>query len=600
MLTLLAIAAWGCTPARYRESADEETYRIIKQKQEEVFGEIQSGFSIEKQPLPEFMRGPEHGSEAQPDSAEQPTSVELTDEKIELLTDQELIALLALSYEEIAERIIATPPDAVKLTLAQALELAVANSRKFQAKKESFFLQALALTYQRHLWRPQLGLTGSVTGSKEGEETSGGAKANFSVGQAVASGAKIALNLGTTLAEFFTGDRRRAVGSLLSLTFSQPLLRGGGRLIAMESLTQAERNVIYQVRDFARYRKQFSVQAATAYYGVLQQRDTVINFFKNYISTRSETNRIQTMFDEKYKNITLLDVDEARQDELKGKNAWISARQAYMDRLDQFKIDPLGLPTETLIALDEKELQVLTEKAEAGLLPPEFTVEEAVEQGLTNRLDLITAENAFEDSERAVAIARDALRAGLDVSFSTSADTEPPTKALKFRFNDSPYSGGLAFDLPVDRKQERNSYRQALIALESQKRSLSLLRDTVKLEVRQSYRNLEEARKSCDIQKMSVDLATRRVDNARESLKAQRATARDVLFARRSLVDAQNALTSALVQYELAKLQLWISTEELQVDERGLWVERNPTERGDGNVEPTERAESEKEKLPKS
>jgi len=599
LLTLFAIALWGCTTTRYRESADEETYRIIREKQQEVFGEAQTDFTIEKQPLPEFIRGAELEQVTQTGSEEKTAPTELSEEEIESVTDQQLEALLELSHEETAQRIIPPPPKAVKLTLAQTLELAVANSREFQGQKESFFMRGLGLTYQRHLWRPQLGLSGSATGKKEGEEKSIGAEGKFSLRQLLSSGGQLALNLGTNLAEFFTGDRRRAVGSLLSLTFSQSLLRGGGRLVAMESLTQAERNVVYDVRSFARFRKQFSVQqVAQEYYGVLQERDALINSFRNYISMRRGS--LEEIEKQKANLSTMLDVYETRRYELTAKNAWIFASQAYLDVLDRFKINPLGLPTEAPIVLDEKELQVLIKRAEAGLRPPEVTIEEAVSRALANRLDLLNAEDALEDSERAVALARDALRAGLDISISTSADTEPETKAIKFRFNESPYTAGLSFDLPIDRKQERNAYRQALISLESQKRSLSLLRDNIKLQVRQAYRNLEKTRKSYEIQKMIVEQAETRVDIAEMEREFGDATSHEVLRAKEDLVSAQNALTSALVSHEIARLQLLLSMEALQVDEKGLWVDEEPSERGDENVETTQRAESEKEELSES
>jgi outer membrane protein TolC len=646
-LIVLAIAACGCSPTRYRQSADRDAYRIIELTQREVFGQPDAGFTIEKQLLPEFIRAAQPGGEEKPGVPESVPpgentneenatltreqaisrlkalfpklsdetiqtldnvdaagllrllSAELTDERMGTLQDTELIALLKLSHEELAELIIPPPPNAVKLTLAQTLEVAVANSRDFQAQKESLFVRALGLSYQRHLWRPQLGLTGSTDWKKENDEESIGGDAKFSAGQLLASGAQLALNLGTNFAEFLTGDRRRAVGSLLSLTFTQPLLRGGGRLIARESLTQAERSMIYEVRDFARYRKEFSVQrVAQAYYDVLQERDTLINNFKNYLSLQRNSMRNEEM--QKAGQVQMLDVLEARRAELSAKNNWILARQAYLDRLDGFKISPLGLPTETPLILDENELRTLTKKAEGGLLPPDITAEEAQDQALVSRLDLMNAEDALEDSERAVLLARDALRAGLDFSFSTSADTEPETKALKFRFHDSPYNVGLGFDLPIDRKQERNAYRQALISLESQKRSFSLLRDNIKLQVRQAYRNLEQARKSYEIQDMIVDQTEMRVDIAEMQREFGDATSYDVLRAKDDLLQAQIALTSALVSHEMARLQLWLSTESLQVDDKGLWVEQNPSERGDQNAEGTERAESEKEKLPKS
>jgi len=626
LLAVLAIVASGCTPTRYRESADEDTYQIIQQKQEEVFGEAEADFTIKKQPLPEFMRGADGEGEPQPRPADAPVSLELseetlslldeekgelatlqkilsseiTDERIAALDDIELTVLLKLSYNELAELIIPTPPNAVKLTLAQTLELAVASSRQFQQQKERLFLSALGLTLQRHLWRPQLGLTGSATGKKEGEEKSIGAEGRFSLGQLLSSGGQLALNLGTNFAEFFTGDRRRAISSLLSFTFTQSLLRGGGRLVATENLTQGERNAVYAVRDFTRFRREFSVQVAQSYYQVLENRDNLINNFSNYITLRKNVIRSNEMLIQEHANVTSLDVDEARQDELEASNAWIFALQDYLDALDAFKITPLGLATDAPIVLDEKELQILTEKAEAGLPPPRVSPEEAVSRALASRLDLLSAEDALEDSERAVALARDALRAGLDISISSSADTEPETKALKFRFNESPYTAGLSLDLPVDRKQERNAYRQALIALESQKRSLSLQRDNIILDVRQTYRAVVRARNSVQIDRTSVDLAARRVDNTRTRLEAARAETRDVLLATRSLLTTKNQLTRALVAHEMARLELWLSTEELRVDEKGMWAEVEQPARGDEDVEARERSEAEEKELAES
>ena len=67
-------------------------------------------------------------------------------------------------------------------------------------------------------------------------------------------------------------------------TFSRPLLRNAGFKAEMESLTQAERDLLYAVRDFARFRQEFTVRICSEYYGVLQSRDAVRN---NWLSYRS-------------------------------------------------------------------------------------------------------------------------------------------------------------------------------------------------------------------------------------------------------------------------------------------------------------------------
>jgi len=42
--------------------------------------------------------------------------------------------------------------------------------------------------------------------------------------------------------------------SILSATVTQPLLRGSDRKVVLENLTQAERDTLYQVRFFNRFR----------------------------------------------------------------------------------------------------------------------------------------------------------------------------------------------------------------------------------------------------------------------------------------------------------------------------------------------------------
>ena len=51
---------------------------------------------------------------------------------------------------------------------------------------------------------------------------------------------------------------------------------------------------------------------------------------------------------------------------------------------------------------------------------------------------------------------------------------------------------------------------------------------------------------------------------------------RDVLEAEESLVSAQNDLTSALVNYRVAELELQLDMDVLEVSEKGLWREYRP------------------------
>ncbi len=140
------------------------------------------------------------------------------------------------------------------------------------------------------------------------------------------------------------------------------------------------------------------------------------------------------------------------------------------------------------------------------------------------------------------------------------------------------YTAGLLLDLPLERTAERNTYRESLISLERTVRSVQELEDDIKFSVRNDLRNLLQARESTKIQAQAVKVAQRRVASTKMFLEAERegVQIRDVLEAEESLVSAQNDLTSALVNYRVAELELQLDMDVLEVSEKGLWREYRP------------------------
>jgi outer membrane protein TolC len=258
-------------------------------------------------------------------------------------------------------------------------------------------------------------------------------------------------------------------------------------------------------------------------------------------------------------------VDQIRQDELSAENRLVVARQAYQNRLDEFKIT-LGLPTEASIVLDEDEARRLVDEGVVAIeLPPERLVEIA----LQNRLDLMTACDRVEDAERKVQVAEDDLLPGLDLSAALTTDTEGDAQPLNFQGDRTDYSVGFELDLPLDKLAERNAYRERLIDLDKQKRDSEELRDEVAQQVRDGWRQYARTRSSYEIQRASLELAERRVESSVLLFEAGRADARDVLEAQDALVRAQNGLANALVDYKVASLELARDMDILVVGNKG-------------------------------
>jgi len=566
----LAALAAGCSPSHYTADADREVYGIVADTSAKTLGRVHDFTVRPPVDLPDMLetarRKPRMPAPAAPEHPE-PTG----EAEVEQQTTFE-----ALVPENLPPPVPEPGPDAVRLTMADALRVAVRASRNYQAQKETVYLTALALTFERYLFRPHPFATGTVDFANEfadGRQRSWDPTADVGVTQALADGAVVAGSLGIAALKYLNRELGDTVDSALDFSLTQPLWRGAGRKIVQENLLQAERNVVYAVRTFARFEQTFAVSIASAYLRVLQQRDVVMNNWENYLSLKRGRERAEWLA--KAERMAEFQVDQARQDELAAYNRWIVERENYTNDLDAFKIT-LGIPVTAEVALEPRELARL---GAAGLQQREFDLEDATAKALGTRLDLANTREGLEDANRRILIAEDGLKGDVDLVASmgyVSRGDQPQSARIALSRGD--YSVGFDIDLPVDRLSERNALRETQITRQVAARALDLARDNVVLDVRRAGRRLEQARESYEIQQRSVALAERRVDSTQMLLQAGRATQRDVLEAQRALLTARNALTGALVNHTIAGLEFEQDVGTLVVDEEGQihgWILTN-------------------------
>ena len=440
------------------------------------------------------------------------------------------------------------------LTLRDALRLAFASNRQYQSAKESVYLTALSYTLVRHDFAPRF--FGMITGDFDdgaGGEQSGSISSSFGWTQAFANGARLSVSLLNNFFQFFTGNRREVAETIVQASVTQPLLRGFGKHIVQEPLVQARRDVIYEVRSFTRFRKTFAVQVISEYYRALQGRDQVTNEYNNWRLTVDTRARVQAMADAG--RSAPFEVDVARQNELQAEDRYFAAVQNYENSLDDFKIT-LNVPIAESVALDPRELEQLVE---AGIEPLDIGLTEAILAAFRLRLDLATERDQVEDARRRVVVSADALRAQLDIRGDAALPSGEGRLQRPLRFNaaNMTYGFGFTLDLPLDRKAERNAYVAALISRERQRRGLSLFEDNVSLTVRREYRELQRELIIYPIRQEGVNLAEDRVVSTRLLNQAGRVSSREVVEAQEDLIEARNALTGSLVNYTVARLQLF-------------------------------------------
>lgn len=520
----------GCSADYYQKQADQDVYAILQRVENDIFGKS-SDFSIKTS-----------------HSGQKPKSV---------------------TTRKILDR--SSSGKTIKLSLDDAISQAIAQSREYQSQKERLYLSALTLTGERHRFKPNFfGRSGADYERARDGERSGTVGTDIGVDQALKTGGSLGISIANDLLRYFTGDPRRSAASVLNLNITQPLLRGAGRGVAAENLTQANRNVVYSIRDYAHFQNTFSVGIVTDYFDVLQGKDVILNEYSNYQSRKVNVEYLSARSDRESPE----SVGIAEQDELQAKNRYIRAITNYRTSLDRLKIT-LGLPQTTQLKLDDSEIAKLRK---GGVKPLALGPNQAFRIALSHRLPLFNDLDRFEDRKRQVCIAANQLKADLNIVGSASlANNGEATDYTKFDFNEIRAHVGLGLNLPLDRLRERNQYRATLINFEASIRDLSLSFDELRNLLDRRIRELDQFRQSYVIQKNAVSLAKRRVEENQLRLKAGRVIFRRLSESQDALIAAQNSETSALVNYLQARLNLLLDLGVLDSGQEEYWLKSNPS-----------------------
>ena len=608
-LAVMLIIFAGCrTPSEYRLEADQVAADIVQETQEQALGRA-GQFSIERPS--DILRRRLLIDQNLPHSSEASLGTDKLKPVAHWPEDDYPRAQLSPDTPVTLE-----DKRPVKLLLMEALQIGALNNFDYQTLKEDIFQAALDLDLRRNEFRNIFaGNVDSFIGTDTtGDRTVSGTEnsGSVSLSRTLESGVELYSRLAVDLVNLLTMGGASSFGITGDASIGIPLLAGSGRHIVTEPLTQAQRDVVYAIYEFERFKQTFAVEIAKQYLAVLKRMDEIKNAEENYRSLIVSTRRSRKLADAG--RLFEIQVDQAMQNELRARNRWISAMESHKSALDSFK-NLLGLPPDAQIELDESELERLVAPASrlvaditgdaqlqpdeeappadalVELVPPsredvgplEINEASAIGLALENRYDLRAAEGGVFDAQRSVVVAADALGAELTFlgeaglggsrSIGSAADDDAqlrPDKAV--------YSALLTLDLPFERTEERNDYRKSLISLEQAVRNVQLLEDKIKLDVRNRLRNLLESRESLKIQAKAVLVAEKRVRSSGLFFDAGRTQIRDLLEAQDALLSAQNGLTLAAVNYRIAELELQSDMGLLRVDDRGLWQEYVPEE----------------------
>jgi outer membrane protein TolC len=286
-------------------------------------------------------------------------------------------------------------PRGYLLTIDQAVELGLINSREYQTRREDLYLVALPVTLQRFAFAAQWFATEQAIREWIGHRGPGGPQNRWISQPALGfnklfpTGALLLLQWANrTVVNLTSSTAKHTISeSTLTLDLVQPFLRGGGKAVNLEPLTQTERALVYEIRDYAHFRKQFYVfiagggdigrgaqqvtgRAALATTpGFLAPPQGYLPILligaqlNNERQNAAELERLLLRFRDFKEGgiVQQLQVDQVEQQMQNSRNTILLLELNYRDALDRLKLQ-LGIPPCIDLELEDSPLQPLGEQ----------------------------------------------------------------------------------------------------------------------------------------------------------------------------------------------------------------------------------------------
>lgn len=454
-----------------------------------------------------------------------------------------------------------SPPETpIVLDLKTTLATALRESRNFKDTRESLYLQGLGFTFTRFQYGPQWNAAVSyVWGDTDGGPDATAASANVGVSQLLPTNGTLSLSGGMT--HLMNQNDRGLIDdwtTTTSISLSQPLLRGAGYDQYRETLTQAERNMVYAVRNFELFRQQFTIDTTLQFFNLVGQKRKLAN---------SEADLETAIFDEN-KQIELRKVDRAadkdvitaRRRRLNSESSLTDARTTYKRSVERFLID-LGLDPRTPVelVLEEPPYEIVT-----------FEPRSAVDVAMRNRLDVQNERDQIEDAERQFKLARNDLLPDLNVtaSYFSGGTGAHPGDSLPSTYG---RGGSASLEIPLQTIDRRNAWRQAEINIARTRRDWDLYVDDRKSEIEAQIRQLANTERQVEISEQSIDDEEKATELLEYRVEQGIADARDLTESRQQLIEQRNTLIDLKVQHLVQQLGLYKNLGILFISEDGTW-----------------------------
>jgi outer membrane protein TolC len=360
------------------------------------------------------------------------------------------------------------------------------------------------------------------------------------------------------------GDIRQLVRSRIGLMVSQSLLRGAKRQANLARVHQARIDALasqYQLRGFA---QALLAEVENAYW------DCVLAKLQLEIADRAKR-AAEARLKATVKRIEAGTLSES---ERVAAEAAVAQREQRRRNADsQVEVTRLRLLRLLNPPCTQKwQRDVVVERPPLVPNTPLDDVEEHVAVALGARPDLNHARLQVRRGDLEVVRTRDGLLPVVDL-FATAGKSgyaEGVGESWKnLDSNDYDMFLGVRTQFPLRNRSARAQYKQAMLSREQTVEALANLEQLIQMEVRTAFEEVRRATNQIEATRITLDLRKRAYENEVERLKIGRSTTLDVVRAHRDLLDSQDAVAEAKIDYLKAVVNLFRVDGSL-LDRRGV------------------------------
>jgi outer membrane protein TolC len=351
----------------------------------------------------------------------------------------------------------------------------------------------------------------------------------------------------------------------LTLSFSQPLLKGLGKRVTERGITTADDALDLSLANWNQVALNTAAEARNRFLALVKARESLATRKASLAVARRvhEENEARV----KAGVLAAFELQDSELGVLAREKDLLDAELAERDAADQLRLT-LHLPPETLLELPDTPWTDVPDPSE----------KEALEIALRRRPDLVKARTTLRTAEFNEEVSRNLALPALSVEGSagvtaTATDFGNAIEDMGTGKNQN-WAIGLRFSVPLGNNSARADLAAARLKAIQARVGVAVLEEATGLEIRSALRALETRRKQEEVSRKGVSVAETRLASFLKRGKLGLATTKDVLDAEANLTQAREVFSGARADFQSALTSLWKSTGEL-LDRHGVMIDGN-------------------------